>query len=178
MPLTHLINSTSPLLLSRQTDLQKHHTRALGSPRGGREVHLDYTNAALAMIRTHLLPALPPGQKFRFVYTSGGAIPYLDSPWLFFLGPARKLRGDMDRSVVRLAEEEMPERWESYIARPWIVANEPPAASKALGENSYILIPQLGAAMVDAAVNGSERVYMDNAFMKEKGAQALKVQPN
>lgn len=104
-------------------------------------------------------------------------MPYLDSNWLFFLGPARKVRGDMDRSVVKFAEEN-PDTWESYIARPWYVVPKQPAISNVLGENSYILIPQLGAAMVDAAINGSEKVYMDNAFMKAKGQQALKVQPN
>lgn len=129
------------------------------------------------MIRKHIMPQLGPGKKFRFVYTSGGAIPYLDSNFLFFLGPARKLRGDMDRSVVKLAEDNR-DIWESYIARPWFVVPERPAIANVLGENSYIPIPVLGAAMVDAAMNGCEKAYMDNAFMKEKGQQALKVQPN
>lgn len=130
------------------------------------------------MIRKHLVPALPAGKKFRFVYTSGGAVPYLDSNVLFFLGPARKGRGDMDRSLVKLAEDDS-NNWESYIARPWYVLPErPPIIAAIFGENSWIPTPNLGAAMVDAALNGSTKVYMDNAFMKDKGVQALKVQPN
>lgn len=151
--------------------------RALGSPTSGKEVHIDYTNTAVAMCQQHLVPLLPPGKKFRFVYTSGGLVPYLDSNALFFLGPARKLRGDLDRSLVKLGEEQ-PESWESYIARPWYVLPERPRIASVLGENSWIFMPYLGAAMVDAALNGCEKVYMDNALMKERGAQALKAQPN
>lgn len=152
--------------------------RALGSPTSGKEVHVDYTNAVLKMCREHLVPQLPQGKKFRFVYTSGGLVPYLDSNALFFLGAARKLRGDMDRAVVKVAEDH-PDSWESYIARPWYVLPKRPAVVTAVfGENAWIHIPQLGAAMVDAAMNGSEQVYMDCGFMKKKGEQALKVQPN
>lgn len=151
--------------------------RSLGAPTSGKTVHVDYTNSALTMIRTHLLPALPAGKKFRFVYTSGGLVPYLDSPALFFLGPARKLRGDMDRAVVKIAEDN-PDVWESYVARPWYVLHEKPAVARVLGENSYILIPQLGAAMVEAAIKGAGEVYMDCGFMKEMGRKALEVQPN
>ena len=39
-----------------------------------------------------LVPQLSPDKCFRFVYTSGGLVPYLDSNALFFLGAARKLR--------------------------------------------------------------------------------------
>ena len=141
-------------------------------------MHVDYTNAALTMCRTHLLPSLPAGKTFRFVYTSGGLTPYLDSPWLFFLGPARKLRGDMDRAVLKVAKDEGKGRWESYVARPWYVVHEPPAVSKVLGENSYIFIPELGAAMVEAAMVGCERSVLDNGFMKGLGREALGRVPN
>jgi len=128
------------------------------------------------MCRTHLVPVLPTGKKFRFVYTSGGLVPYLDSNFLFFLGNARKLRGIQDQDVLKVGEED-PEHWESFVARPWHVVNEPPMMSNFVN-NSYILIPELGAAMLDAAMNGSEQGIMDNAFMRTKGQQALKVQPN
>lgn len=153
------------------------HPRALGSPTSGKEVHIDYTNAAVALCQTHLVPPLPPGTKFRFVYTSGGLVPYLDSAWLFFLGPARKLRGDLDRRLVRLSEQH-PDTWESYVARPWYVLPARPRIAGVLGEDAWIWMPHLGAAMVEAALHGSEKVYMDNAFMKESGARALEAQPN
>lgn len=66
--------------------------RALGSPTSGKEVHIDYTWAAINMCKDKLVPELKNGEKFRFVYTSGGAVPYLESSFLFFLGEWRKLR--------------------------------------------------------------------------------------
>ena len=64
----------------------------LGSPTSGKEVHVDYTNAAIKMFLTSIVPQLKGDRPFRFVYTSGGAVPYLESNALFFLGNARKLR--------------------------------------------------------------------------------------
>ena len=55
-------------------------------------MHVDYTHAALKMIQTSLLPEVESSKPFRFVYTSGGLVPYLDSNILFFLGNARKAR--------------------------------------------------------------------------------------
>lgn len=145
-------------------------------------MHIDYTRAALTLCRTHLLPALPQGKTFRFVYTSGGLVPYLDSTWLFFLGPARKLRGDMDREILALNQGgqsvEGGGRWESYVARPWYVVEQPPAVSRVLGEDSYIFTPELGAAMVEVAREGCGREVMENAFMKGLGREALAKVPN
>lgn len=64
----------------------------LGSPSSGKEVHMDYTQAAMKMLLESVVPALEKGKVFRFVYTSGGAVPYLESNALFFLGAWRKLR--------------------------------------------------------------------------------------
>lgn len=148
------------------------HCRALGSPSSGKTVHRDYTNAATTLCLTHLVPHLPKSKPFRFVYTSGGAVPYLDSNLLFFLGPARKLRGQQDRAVLQLSEEHAG-KWESYVARPWYVVPERPAIANLLGENSYIPIPWLGAAMVDVAVRGAEMGILDNAWMRGRGKEVL-----
>lgn len=146
--------------------------RALGSPSSGKTVHIDYTNAATALCLTHLVPLLPKDKPFRFIYTSGGLVPYLDSNLLFFLGSARKLRGEQDRAVLKLSEDHAG-KWESYVARPWYVVPERPALASLLGENSYIPIPWLGAAMVDVAVNGAGEGILDNAWMKGKGKEVL-----
>ena len=67
--------------------------RALGSPSSGKEVHVDYTMTAVNAFLTSLVPKLKEGTKFKFVYTSGGLVPYLESNALFFLGPLQKLLG-------------------------------------------------------------------------------------
>lgn len=66
--------------------------RALGSPTSGKTVHVDYTMTAANTFLESLVPQLKDGQKFRFIYTSGGLVPYLDSKLLFFLGEIRKAR--------------------------------------------------------------------------------------
>ena len=119
-----------------------------------------------------VVPELEKGKIFRFVYTSGGLVPYLESNLLFFLGQTRKARAILDREVLA-TETENTGRWESYVARPWFVADAKPNVSYALGENSWILREDLAAAMVDAALEGGEPRLMDNATLKEKGRLAL-----
>jgi hypothetical protein len=63
----------------------------LGSPTSGKTVHYDYTKAAVKMLLESVVPE-KPSKPFRFVYTSGGLVPALESNWLFFLGAARKIR--------------------------------------------------------------------------------------
>ncbi len=55
------------------------------------EVHVDYTMTAVKMLLESIVPQSPT-KPFRFVYTSGGLVPYLDSNVLFFLGEGRKAR--------------------------------------------------------------------------------------
>lgn len=64
----------------------------LGSPTSGKEVHVDYTRAAIKMLLNSIVPGLEKGKVFRFVYTSGGAVPYLEMKPLSILAPPLKLR--------------------------------------------------------------------------------------
>lgn len=43
------------------------------------------------MCQTRLVPELKKGQKFRFVYTSGGAVPYLETVGSFLFGAIKAL---------------------------------------------------------------------------------------
>ena len=52
--------------------------RALGSPSGNKEIHVNYPRIAIDVFLNSLVPALPKGQPFRFVFTSGGLVPVLD----------------------------------------------------------------------------------------------------
>ena len=149
--------------------------RVLGSPSSGSEVHIDYTKTALKTFLESVVPALEKGKTFRFVYTSGGAVPYLESKVFFFLGPLQKAlasRAVLDREVLA-TEQQNAGRWESYVVRPWFVADAKPRLAYALGENSWILRDALAAAMVDAALEGGEPRLLDNTTLKEKGRLSL-----
>lgn len=145
----------------------------LGSPTSGKEVHVDYTRAAIKMLLESVVPGLEKGKVFRFVYTSGGLVPYLESNALFFLGSVRKLRAELDREVLA-TEQQNQGRWESFVVRPWFVVDAKPYVGYVLGENSWILRSELGAAMVDAAVNGGYERVLSNTRMREIGQEVLK----
>lgn len=172
--------------------------RALGSPTSGKEVHVDYTMVAVKAFQTALLPELKEGQPFRFVYTSGGAVPYLDSKILSIFGEKLKVRvgrllhsfsisvqrvrgltnnpqGVLDRDLLAI-ETQNPGRWETFVVRPWFVVDVKPYISYILS-NSWIYRKELGAAMVDAALNSGEERVINNAELRVKGQAALKLQP-
>lgn len=162
--------------------------RALGSPTSGKEVHIDYTMVAVNAFLTSLVPDLKEDQKFRFVYTSGGVVPYLESNALFFLGSVRKLRvsnfpcclepetdnirqAELDRDLLAI-EDQNANRWESFVVRPWFVVDKEPVISYVLS-NSFIFRTELGAAMVDAALNSGDQQLLANAELRKKGQAAL-----
>lgn len=66
--------------------------RALGSPTSGKDVHDGYTWALIDALSAHVVPKLPAGTQFRFIYTSGSAVETDASKSLLFLGGVRKMR--------------------------------------------------------------------------------------
>ena len=136
------------------------------------EVHVEYPQAAIQPLLANVVPGLQSGKPFRFVYTSGGAVPYLDSPALFFLGAMRKARGDLDREVLA-TETQNSGRWESFVVRPWFVVDQKPYVGYVFGDNSWVLRTELGAAMVDAAVNGGYDRVINNTQLRSIGQKVL-----
>lgn len=147
----------------------------MGSPTSGKEVHQSYTKAAIDILIASVVPQLDTSKTFRFVYTSGAVVPYLNSPALFFLGKDRKVRPDMDEAVLAL-EQQNPGRWESYVMRPAAVVDKEPVWSYV--SSSWIFKEELAAAMVEAAVEGDSKRVLANAELRSKGQSALKMQPN
>ncbi|KAK3684699.1 hypothetical protein LTR37_020029 [Vermiconidia calcicola] len=143
----------------------------LGSPSSGKTVHVDYTMSAVNMLLTSIVPS-SPSKPFRFVYTSGGLVPYLDTSFFFFLGEARSIRANLDREILALPEKHAG-RWESFVARPWFVVDSPPMSRYLLGEASWILREELAAAMVDAALRGGEERLLGDGALRRKGQEAI-----
>jgi hypothetical protein len=103
-------------------------------------------------------------------------IPILDSPLLFFLGPGRKYRGDMDRSLIAMSHGELKGKWETVVVRPAsVIEGGKPGAFVGMS-SAWILREQLGAAMVEYGVNGSAKEIRNNAELKELGERLLKEQ--
>ena len=84
-------------------------------------------------------------------------------------------QADLDRDILAI-EKQNSGRWESFVVRPWFVCDEKPYIGHVLGPNSYIFRTELGAAMVDAALNGGEPRLLDNTTLRVKGQAALEKQ--
>lgn len=72
-------------------------------------------------------------------------------------------------------EEQNPGKWETFVARPWAVVDEPPMLSYIVS-NSWIYRKELGAAMVDAALNSGDKRLLNNEDLRAKGQAALSKQ--
>ena len=84
------------------------------------------------------------------------------------------MQADLDREILAL-EKQNAGRWESFIIRPWFVVDDKPKIAYIL-DNSWIPRPELGAAMVDAALHGSNERILDNATLRKNGQAALQKQ--
>ena len=112
--------------------------------------------------RATLSSFLALGENFEYVSgVNNGDI--VDSNYL--------VQADLDRDVLKL-EEQNKGLWESFVIRPWHVVDEPPFISKIVS-NSWIYRTELGAAMVDAALNGNNERIINNAELRTKGQAAL-----
>ena len=59
--------------------------------------------------------------------------------------------------------------------RPWFVVDTEPKISYLIA-NSFIFSKELGAAMVDAALNSGDQRLLDNAALRKNGQAALSKQ--
>lgn len=62
--------------------------RALGRPHSGRDVHMDYTMAAVKSLQS----TMKEGQHFRFVYVSGSLVERDQSRTIWLMGDMRRMR--------------------------------------------------------------------------------------
>ena len=136
------------------------------------EVHQQYPRAALEAFSTHLASHTSSGKPFRFLLTSGAAAVKNQSIWL---PPGLNLlqkRGKMELEFTEYAAEHA-DSWQSFVARPAMVLK--PGVSSWLPAGMKIRVEVLGAAMVDAVVNGWEVQTKGNGSLNLRGEEALKL---
>lgn len=148
---------------------------ALGSPTSGKDVHDGYTWALIDALSTKVVPNLPAGKQFRFVYTSGSAVETDATKTLWFIGGVRKMRGDIQNRVVAFKQPEGAAaggEWKSFVVRPGFVTAGKPFWG-GLVPTHYIPKEVLAAAMVQFAQNGAEKQVFENVECQKIGAEAL-----
>lgn len=114
---------------------------------------------------------------FRFVYLSG-ALPEKDpDKKLWFLAENRRMRGELENALLQLWREKKSTGFEVFIARPGFV-QEKGAVVRAwlvglVGKS--IFMPDLAAAMVDAAVHGHSESILENETLIALGKKRASV---
>lgn len=147
---------------------------ALGAPRAGPEVHKDLTIAAAQAFQTHIArkKASSVGQKFRFVYVSGAFVERDRSKSLWFLSETRKMRGDVERMVIELNQQN-PGSWVSVVARPAGITKGDPLLMRIFLPWLYISVEELAAALVDVVVTGKSETTIENGELRARGRAVL-----
>ncbi|KAK4541422.1 hypothetical protein LTR36_008023 [Oleoguttula mirabilis] len=119
-----------------------------------------------------------PASPIRFVYNSGAAVEKDASKTLWFLAQTRKMRGEVENALLALQEEQAAAKnvgFEVVIARPGGVMPQGAVIRTWLG--SKLVMPaimrgDLGEAMVELALKGSETVLVENAQLVAIGRAA------
>lgn len=162
----------------------------LGKATSGKEVHMDFTMAAAKAFAKELSSNLDQGTKLRFVYLSGALAEKDQTKTLWMLGNARRLRvrsslafyiilgltnvqGQVENNMIDI-QSQHPDHWESFVARPAYVTIGEPMLRFAM-PGSYIQVEELAAALVDTAVNRSDKQRLENADLRQRGQAALKL---
>ena len=65
-------------------------------------------------------------------------------------------------------------KWETVSVRPWFVIEGDTPSMTMRTLQAYIPREELAAAMVDSALNGSQKQILTNADCREKGQAALR----
>ncbi|KAF3939342.1 hypothetical protein ABW19_dt0204875 [Dactylella cylindrospora] len=135
-----------------------------------RRINVEWTiNAA----KTFSSKLLPPGKKFRFIYTSGMLVPDPEqvNQSMWFGEEFRKIRFETDLALVEMAKEG---KIDCIIGKPgFITEGEPLLARLFLGTMS-VSKQAMAAAYLDGFFNGSEKQLWQNSDLRSIGARALK----
>lgn len=127
-----------------------------------RQVSVDYTLAAAQAFIAYLAPALPQGQKFRFVFCSGKNAEWDQTKKLTFMEETRKVKGLCEKGLNSL-EEANPETFEYYAVQPTaILARDAGCMTKSTGK-LYGAVPAgtLTMAMVKIALAGFPQHHVE-----------------
>ncbi|KAF2649274.1 hypothetical protein K491DRAFT_698245 [Lophiostoma macrostomum CBS 122681] len=140
--------------------------RPTGDPR---PVDVGYTQAASTAFTTHLQPHLPPGKKFRFIYTSGAASETDQSKTLWANAAGRHSRGEAETALLQFAREN-EEKYQGFVVRPGLVCSR---SWMVLNWDYVILLEWLALAMLGLAKEGGVSRVFENREMVGIGRRVV-----
>ncbi|CAH0034781.1 unnamed protein product [Clonostachys rhizophaga] len=129
-----------------------------------RKVSVDYTLAAARAFKQHLAPALPGGQRFRFVFCSGMLAEWDQQKSLLFMADTRlvkSLQGQVEKGLCDLADKDS--RFDSFCPRPSGILPLTVGTLGKLAGKLYgaIQVQDLAKALVHIALNGAEKQIIE-----------------
>ncbi|KAK4237205.1 hypothetical protein C8A03DRAFT_44927 [Achaetomium macrosporum] len=120
-----------------------------------RRVQVDYTLAAAKAFLEHLVPQLPEGKQFRFVFCSGKFAEWDQKKPLHFLADTRRIKGQVEQGLCEIADGDSTKRFVVYCVRPSGIL--PPDAGLALRLSGKLY----GAIEVDHLAKAFIRILLE-----------------
>ena len=137
----------------------------MGTFNGDERVDIEYPLTFIETIKTRH----PGSTAFRYVHLGGG---FTEPPpkegqqerSLWFYANGRRVRGAAEAKVLESTEESLPNGFGVYVVKPRAVLSKGRAIVQKciLGDSLSIRVNELGAVMVDLAVEGNERKVFHN----------------
>ncbi|KAH6963266.1 hypothetical protein DER45DRAFT_609606 [Fusarium avenaceum] len=129
-----------------------------------RKVNVDFTWSFAQALNSSVVPMLPDGKEFRFVFCSGATAERDQDRTLLFLSDTRKIKGEIERRLCELADAET--RFETFLLRPAMIQDQNTgvvrrAWMRALG--LAVDATEVGNAMVKIGVEGTTKRIVENA---------------
>lgn len=129
-----------------------------------RKVNVEFTFSFAKALDTHILPTLPAGKTFRFIFCSGSGAEWDQNKTLLFMSDTRKIKGEIEMRLCELADAE--DRFETFILRPMELHDDDTSRLRkiymgALGLS--IETSEVAKAMVKIALDGTSKRILENA---------------
>ncbi|KAK4249495.1 hypothetical protein C7999DRAFT_39473 [Corynascus novoguineensis] len=132
-----------------------------------RKVQVDYTITAANAFRETLVPLLPEGSHFRFVFCSGKLAEWDQTKTLHFMADTRRVKGQVEQRLCQVADADAAKRFVVYCARPSrILPANAGLAARVFGKlYGAIGVDQLAKALIRVLLEGYKERIIENGTL-------------
>ncbi|KAK4148550.1 hypothetical protein C8A00DRAFT_19637 [Chaetomidium leptoderma] len=120
-----------------------------------KKVQVDYTLAAASAFLETLVPQLPEGREFRFVFCSGKFAEWDQTKPLHFMADTRRVKGQVEQGLCDFAANDKTKRLAVFCARPSGILPADAGLATRLSGKLY------GAIEVDHLAKGMIRILLE-----------------
>lgn len=139
-----------------------------------RKVNVVFTLSFAKALHKSVLPTLPAGKPFRFVFCSGSYAEWDQKKRLLFLSDTRKIKGEVEQKLSEMAGQQEGGTWETYLLRPMGLQDEKTPGPRRWFMRSTgfgIETDEVGRMMERIAVEGWGKSILENEEIIKAAAQ-------